>query len=137
MALEDLASTTEQLFGVSCVLTADGAASLPDDVATQLYYMAQEAVTNAVKHGEASNITVELQAAGDTTTLAIEDDGMGFAADEDGAQGMGLHLMRYRAGMIDGFLDIRPRSDGGTLMVCSFPTPPTEEGESMACVGKP
>lgn len=134
VALEELASTTEQLFDVSCVLTADRAASLPDDVATQLYYMAQEAVTNAVKHGKAGNITLALRATGDTTTLAVEDDGMGFPADGERAQGMGLHIMRYRAGIIDGSLDIRRRPDGGTVVLCSFPTPATEEGESKADV---
>jgi nitrate/nitrite-specific signal transduction histidine kinase len=62
-----------------------------------------------------------LTAAQDSGRLVIKDDGKGIPEGAASAQGMGLHIMRYRSGMIGGVLKIRPGSTRGTIVACTFP----------------
>jgi signal transduction histidine kinase len=121
-ALQELMANTEQLFDVSCTLKCEKAVSIDDvSVAINLYRIAREAITNAIKHGKAKNIGIELTAKNDCLTLMVENDGLGFPAGPSHGEGMGLKIMRYRAEMINGSLDIRKGSDGGTIVTCVFP----------------
>jgi len=54
-------------------------------------------------------------------TLAIKDDHRGIAENPSGTQGMGMHIMNYRAGMIGGALEVRPDRSSGTVVTCLFP----------------
>jgi PAS domain S-box-containing protein len=125
-ALRQLAQQSEQLLGVACVVQAnDAPAKLSETSATHLYRIAQEAITNAVKHGKAK--TIEISCRRDVEqrqlVLAISDDGKGIGAKQSEKGGMGLHIMRYRAHSIGGELTITPRKGGGTIVRCECPWP--------------
>jgi PAS domain S-box-containing protein len=117
-ALQELGYRTESMLGIACRIRAD---SLPDCcsllAATHLYRIAQEAVNNAVRHGQAKNIEISLKALGTAMRLTIRDDGTGFA--EPRGRGLGLRIMDYRARVIGGHLEIRSNPGTGTTVVCS------------------
>jgi hypothetical protein len=122
-ALSELASRIEKMFHVSCQFEHSPSVRVRDPAkATHLYRIAQEAVSNAIKHGQASRITLELIAGPKRATLRVKDNGAGFSgnAPEPGA-GMGLRIMRYRAGIIGGSLQLEANPDGGVSVVCSVP----------------
>jgi signal transduction histidine kinase len=120
--LEELAINTEQLFNIACTFTCDKA-DLLSRISTpiNLYRIAQEAITNAVKHGKAENIKVKLTSQQDTVTLTVENDGLEFPAGPGHAEGMGLKIMRYRAELMNSSLDIRKSARGGTIVTCVVP----------------
>ena len=128
VALEDLASSVAKHNNVNCTCTVSpGFVNPPTDVATHLYRIAQEAVTNAVKHGLTKEIDIELSTNPLHTVLSIHDkgNGRGITELEPKRQGMGLRIMKYRADMIGGILDIqRSQSGSGTTVVCTIPTSP-------------
>ena len=120
-ALQELAVTTEQLFGIRCTFDCDEPVPIDDAaVAVHLYRIAQEAVTNAIKHGHAENIVLRLAPDRDMLTLTIESDGLDFPEAPPKNKGMGLHIMDYRAEMIDGTLDVHRGARGGTIVTCAF-----------------
>lgn len=120
-ALQELAASTEKLFKVSCTFRCEGSACpLDNAVATHLYRIAQEALTNAVKHGKARRARVRLARVHNRFLLTIKDDGVGFPKTPRDGKGMGLRIMRYRAGMIGGSLTIQADPDGGTNVTCSL-----------------
>lgn len=90
-------------------------------VATHLYRIAQEAVSNALRHSGARNVHIALELDGVATALRIEDDGVGLSGNVLEAGGMGVRTMRYRAGLIGGKLAVGPGPNGGTLVECRLP----------------
>jgi signal transduction histidine kinase len=121
-ALEELAASTEQLFDVSCTLKREKAVSINEgSVMINLYRIAQEAITNAIKHGKSKHIKIGLTAKNNSLILTVENDGLDFPAGETREEGMGLKIMRYRAEMIDGSLDIRRGTNGGAIVTCVLP----------------
>jgi signal transduction histidine kinase len=124
----ELGSNMERLFGVPCKVQIGGDVPKIDDVTRRhLYYVAQEAVTNAVKHGEAKNISIRVLRFGDQCELLVRDDGTGFSNKPNTSNGMGLHIMRYRAHMIHASFSIRPGADGGTVVCLSWPSPKSKK----------
>lgn len=125
-SLGDLANRTRALYGIECTLNVDGQPrEFANETALQLYRIAQEAVTNAIKHGRPQRVTLHLHFSKDANTLGIEDDGCGIAALQTGGssvlhEGMGLRVMKHRAALIGGTLDIRSGSVKGTRVVCTF-----------------
>ncbi|HUG93843.1 MAG TPA: ATP-binding protein, partial [Planctomycetaceae bacterium] len=119
-ALEDLATVTSKQCNVRCTFRCEQPVEVErNEAATELFRIAQEATTNAVKHGQASRITLSLKASGRELTLRVQDDGVGI--DEDRARtagGMGLRIMRYRASAIGAKLAVRRLPAGGTLLTC-------------------
>ncbi|MBI3191291.1 MAG: histidine kinase, partial [Pedosphaera parvula] len=91
-------------------------------VATHLYRIAQEAVSNAIRHGRAKRIEIRLSQKDGALLLSIQDNGTGLPPDLAGRKGMGLRIMSYRAGMIGAFLTIENRTRSGAQVICSFPT---------------
>jgi signal transduction histidine kinase len=121
-ALQLWAGEIEDLFGISCKFQCETAVLIHDDaMATHLYHIAQEAVNNAIKHGSARSILIRLASENGCGTLLISDDGSGISEVRGNAQGMGLHIMSYRAGMVGGKLDIAPHPVRGTVVTCTFP----------------
>ena len=89
-ALRELAVKTESYFGVHCRFGADARAGIQDNTtATQLYYIVQEAVNNAIRHGKARNIVMELREKNGQLILSVDDDGRGMAEVSEGG-GMGF-----------------------------------------------
>ena len=121
-ALQLWASEVEDLFGISCRFQCETAVLIHDDTAaTHLYHIAQESVNNAFKHGQARNILIRLVAENGRGTLLIKDDGGGIAENRGNSQGMGLHIMNYRASMIGGTLEVARDPVQGTAVTCIFP----------------
>jgi signal transduction histidine kinase len=121
-ALQVHAAEVEDLFGISCQFHCDAPVLIKDStVATHLYHIAQEAITNGVKHGRAHNILVRLSQANGRGALVVRDDGQGMIEPELDHAGMGLQIMRYRAEMIGGTLEIRSDKGQGTSVSCRFP----------------
>jgi signal transduction histidine kinase len=86
-------------------------------VANQLYQIAQEAVTNSVKHAAAKQIQIRLAIDGPELCLSIIDDGVGFP-NEPRSEGLGLHLMRHGAALSGGTFDVRRNGKNGTIATC-------------------
>src|SRR6185436_14466993 len=102
-ALEDLAARDTDLFKASCHFECPQPVLIQDNnVATHLYRIAQEATTNAIKHGQAQRIEIRLSSAPGQITLTVSDDGVGLQAGARPQKGMGLRIMNHRAGMIGG-----------------------------------
>ncbi|MGB2821338.1 MAG: PAS domain S-box protein [Phycisphaerae bacterium] len=121
-ALRQLAEEVTEVFGVQCDLLArDSPAMADDSVALHLYRIAQEATSNAIKHGHAKRVTISLTMEGNENVLKVEDDGCGIADQlpEDG--GMGLAVMEYRATIVGGTLSVQRLRRHGTLITCSVP----------------
>jgi PAS domain S-box-containing protein len=121
-ALQHYASEVSELFHVSCRLECSDPILVHDDtLADHLHRLAQEAVTNAVKHGRARSITIGLAVVKGGGVLTIRDDGRGFDAAHRNESGLGMRIMSYRAKMIGGSLSVQSSVSGGTLVRCSFP----------------
>ena len=121
-ALQLHAAEIEDLFGISCQFHCDPPVLITDgNVATHLYHIAQEAVTNAVRHGRARDILIRLSETDNRGTLLVRDDGQGLVEPPNDHPGMGLQIMRYRADMIRGKLELRSEKAHGTSVTCKFP----------------
>lgn len=120
-ALHELASYTENLYNVSCQFNCATPVQIKDNnIATHLYRIAQEAVTNAIKHGRAAEIIITLATYGDFTTLTVEDNGIGIPQVFPSDGGLGLRIMACRASMIGGSFHVARNADKGTRVICSF-----------------
>ena len=118
VALQNLAETISEQSGINCVLRGEELIPIHDStVANQLYRIAQEAVTNSVKHADASQIDIRLALDGPELCLSIADDGVGFP-DNPQSEGLGLHLMRHAAALSGGTFDIRRNGRKGTIATC-------------------
>ncbi|HSI14185.1 MAG TPA: sensor histidine kinase [Chthoniobacter sp.] len=123
-ALRALAGSTAHSVGVRCVFECPTPVPLKNPaVAIQLYRIAQEAVTNAIKHATAGEIRIGLERAGETVTMEVEDDGVGLPENESPATGIGLRVMRHRAQIIGGALEIGASPAGGTRVSCHTQCP--------------
>jgi signal transduction histidine kinase len=121
-ALRELATNTEKIFGVACrIECVETVPVLATTAATHLYRIAQEAVSNAIKHGKATQLVIRLRRAEERLDLDVVDNGTGMTKAPPRNDGMGLRIMRYRAGMINGLLSIEPGEGGGTRVSCSVP----------------
>jgi two-component system CheB/CheR fusion protein len=117
-SLRELAARTDNLKNVHCAFKCEDPIVISDSsTATHLYRIAQEAVTNALKHANPEHILIELGADDGHLVLQVADDGCGFDPEKTKAQ-MGLTTMQYRAGLIGGKLSITPVENGGTLLTC-------------------
>ena len=121
-ALDNWAAEITELFNIGCRFECRHPVFINDEVtAEQLYRLAKEAVTNAVKHSRASSITIELAEGKDGGELTIRDDGCGFDVSPKGQSGLGLRIMSYRARTINGSLTVDSSLNGGTVVKCAFP----------------
>lgn len=121
-ALGDLAAHAEELFEISCRFKAEGSIPhLEPGTINQMYKIAQEAVTNAIKHGKAKKVDISLVNGSDTLILKIKNDGLPFPDLESRSTGMGLKIMNYRASIIGASLEIKGTGSKGTLVACSLP----------------
>ena len=121
-ALHELAANAERMFGMSCHIEAPQTVPLQAPaVTTHLYRIAQEAVSNAIKHGKAKEVTIRLTSEPERVLLQILDKGVGLCLPLAPRGGMGLSIMRYRAGMIGASFSIENGPAGGAIVTCSVP----------------
>lgn len=125
MALIELASNVERLFGITCTFEYNSPVLMTDNAAaTHLYRIAQEALNNAIKHGKADNVTIAMKQDGESSVLTITDNGVGMGGTQNRGKGMGLNIMQYRASMIGAVLEIKEPKTGGCVISCTFPDRP-------------
>ena len=121
-ALQTLAYNVRRLFHVSCTFVCDRFwARLCRETESHLYRIAQEAVHNAIVHGHAERIEIELTYVDDKGVLTVGDNGVGLPEDVPSRDGIGLRTMDYRAREIHGCLKLAQRSPRGTIVTCVFP----------------
>lgn len=91
-------------------------------VLQQVQRIIREALVNAVKHAGARHIRAQLHCRPHgIVRLEVDDDGCGLSSKSDSGQGMGLKIMRYRAEMIGGLLEVDNAKGGGCQVVCQAP----------------
>jgi two-component system, NarL family, sensor histidine kinase NreB len=120
-ALQELTTTVRDIFRVNVSFNPRTPVLVNDNVAaTHLFRIAQEAISNALKHGSARNVKVELETNNDEISLSVSDDGRGFSPGTS-SSGMGLRIMKYRAGMIAGKVQVQSTAGRGTKVICTAP----------------
>ena len=114
-AVQNRLEAVEMRSGMEARLILDGSTSFPENIGDQFYRIAQEALNNVVKHAQADNVTVFLQANDGLIGLEIVDDGRGFdLAKVENGGGMGLRTMQERAEKINGRFSINTAPQQGT-----------------------
>jgi signal transduction histidine kinase len=128
-ALRALASATEGLHKIQVRVDGEPPKDLHDGkIATELYRIAQEAVTNSVKHAQAKTITIRMLGDTGLTRLQIVDDGIGIPSPEP-PDGAGLRIMRYRAASLGASLAVERGIKGGTVVTCTLREAPSSRKE--------
>lgn len=123
-ALRSLAARASERFGMRVTFRdcVDVPLRLNETNATHLYRIAQEALTNVMRHSLATEVSITLETIGNELHLRIEDNGCGFAPHvTEGGTGLGLKLMRYRAQMVGGDLSLESSPSGGASVRCTCP----------------
>ncbi|GEM_PF-6095776 len=131
-----LASTTTSLFGIACQFRCEKPVRLENEaVATQLYYIAHEAVNNACKHAKARSILITIESSRECLTLTVEDDGCGLPEKPAPVEGMGLGTMHYRAKLIGARLGMRRGGQHGATVECVIPAVSVATERPLAVAG--
>jgi PAS domain S-box-containing protein len=119
-ALRDLVD--REIWRTPCRLEVRPSFHIEDETAAaQLYRIAREAVINANKHAQAHEIVVKLERSHRVIILRVVDDGVGFPDEPKLKQGLGHHIMKYRAQLMGGRLEIHSPTRGGTCVSCYLP----------------
>ncbi len=118
--LKELAASVNRMFDVSCTFTARGALpNIPQSTTAQIYKIAQEAISNAIKHGKARRVSIGLAATSCQLIVTVKNDGLAFTPPSPNNKRMGLRIMDYRASTINATLEIKPAETRGTLVTCA------------------
>lgn len=123
-SLRQLSVNLENLFKVSCQFQCRKPVLVGDNIiSTNLYYIAQEAANNAIKHGKAKQVKIRLAVVRNKLTLSVSDDGVGVPKKFKRNGGLGLQIMNYRSKIIGANLSIQAGRKGGTTVACSLRPP--------------
>jgi PAS domain S-box-containing protein len=121
-ALRELTHDVKNLYDVECTFDAPEPVQIMDHVAaTHLYRITQEAVMNAITHGQASKLVISLINGGGVAYLRIRDNGNGVTQDPERPAGMGLRIMHHRARMIGAKLTVQNEPGDGLIIYCAIP----------------
>jgi signal transduction histidine kinase len=121
-AVEHLVQTFSEASAIRVDLEAQlGEKRLPAEVETTLYRIVQEALTNIVKHAEASTVSVLLVRRNASATVVVEDNGQGFDPTGLGEEGMGIVGMRERVELHEGRLTVESTPGSGATLVAEVP----------------
>ena len=129
-SLSELVGYVEDMYGVVCHLDCDGSCPFTENTAaTHAYYIAHEAVHNAVKHADAKKITIHFSTHNNKIILMVKDDGKGIGSQVND-KGLGLKIMKYRAQRLNASLDIHQNAKGETVVLLEMegPVMPKAEG---------
>lgn len=121
-ALHELAANVQKFSQIECKLECPEPVLIRNHHhATHLFRITQEAINNAVKHGKAKRVVISLKPDNDKIKLTVTDNGRGFPNPPGKkSTGMGLHIMKYRAGMADAALEVQSTTGAGTVVTCLF-----------------
>jgi PAS domain S-box-containing protein len=124
-ALHEHSVNVEKMFHVRCRVDSDSQVPVSNPaMANHLFRLAQEAVSNAIKHGKSTEISIHLKADPGWIYMGVSDNGRGFEPAENfKPDGMGLRIMKFRATMIGGTLTIERNASGGVMVMCTAPNP--------------
>jgi PAS domain S-box-containing protein len=121
-SLEEYAGNQSRMLRVDCRVETRGQVVIRDEsVAAHLFRIVQEAVTNAVRHGKARRIRIQLRQRKGVLSLRVQDNGRGLPAKVAKGRGLGLPTMRYRAEVLGAQLEITSKRGKGTLISCRVP----------------
>lgn len=121
-ALKRLAGQVRTMFKIDCSFRCEGKIPLlPENTVQQLYKIAQEAVTNAIRHAKAGKVQVKLTRRGDNLLLTIRNNGLPLPAMKDQRPGVGLRIMHYRANLVSASLQVKGSPRQGTIVTCLLP----------------
>jgi signal transduction histidine kinase len=135
-SLQELATNTKTVHQVTCALLYHEKIPAGNDmVNSNIYHIAQEAVQNAIRHGGADHIVIEMAYRNMSFSLAVKDNGTGFAPSGE-SSGMGLRIMNYRTKLMGGSLDIES-SDTGTCVTLKLPVSALHFPENRTRLHKP
>jgi PAS domain S-box-containing protein len=120
MALRALVE--RKIWKTPCRLELKTEVSIEDDkVASQLYRILREAVINANKHARATQIVLEVRQAKNDLVFCVTDNGVGISRKPRAGQGLGFHIMQYRAQSIGARLEFESPKKGGSRVACYLP----------------
>ena len=121
-ALSELANEIRTVSGITCEFRCPEPVLIHGAVLRkQLYRIAQEATTNAIKHGNCSQILISLVQRDGEIVLSVADNGAGIKPEAINTEGSGLKIMRYRANMVGGGVSIAPGEEEGSVVTCVVP----------------
>lgn len=121
-SLERLAANAERMFGITCTFREENPPVFHDStIVEHLFRIAQEAISNAVKHGLSSEVHLELFATPEYACLRVTDNGNGFSRHWHEKKGSGMDIMQFRARLIGANLNISNREEGGARLNCILP----------------
>lgn len=122
VAVKQLCERFQRYSGIQCTCEISNEfKNETKSVSLHLYRVVQEALNNAMNHGEADHISVTIEVNEKYLQLVVGDDGIGFSDLENINKGMGIKTMRYRIQTLGGNLKINRTSDGWTQVVCNIP----------------
>ncbi len=124
-ALEEMVRSVDGLQNVRCLFVHSGEFHVGDsETINHLFRIAQEALSNSLKHSHAQQVVVSLERLDKRIVLEVCDDGIGIDSAQqrsaDDNNGAGFRIMKYRADLIGAILDVSPRVGGGTRLRCSL-----------------
>jgi len=123
-AIEKLVRQSERLFRIDCELLASQDVDITERTrAEHVYRIVQEAVNNAVKHGQASEVKVSMIMGHNVLRISIKDNGTGFPKDWRSKEGLGVRIMEFRSRLIGAHFEQHNDADGGAIVTCSVPNP--------------
>ena len=120
--LSGLAANVEKMFGIPCECVMKGEIpAVPENTSAQFYKIAQEAVSNAIKHGKASCVWISVTGNSQKIVFTIKNDGVPFSPPANPKARMGLRTMNYRANTIGATFEIKPNQKNGSIVTCVLP----------------
>ena len=121
-ALQEIATNIDSGGDISCTFQCDNPVAVySNSIATHLYRIAQEATHNAIKHSQGKRVLIGLKKENNQVIMSVRDDGIGFKHPSTRGKTMGLHLMNYRATLINARLDMCSNPNRGTSVTCVIP----------------
>ncbi len=121
-ALKELAKWTTDNTAVSVIVECSDSLEMQNHTtATHVFRIIQEAVSNALRHGQPRQIRLTVRSESGGLRVVIQDDGIGLPFKAEVKQGLGLRIMKYRAGLIGGVLQIVSSDEGGTSVTLTIP----------------
>ncbi len=121
-AVEQFAKQVFNLSHIPCICDVDESIIVKNtETALHLFRMIQEAVNNAVKHSHAGQIVIRLNETSGVLKIVVVDNGKGFDVQQNYHDGMGIHIMRYRAEITGGILNIDSQANKGTKITFTIP----------------
>jgi PAS domain S-box-containing protein len=131
-ALDDLATSMGEQSGIPVTFQSPEWVEMPDHATSmELHRIAQEAVSNALRHGRPRKVHLTIVPQPNGLRLRIMDDGVGLADRPDKGKGLGIRIMEYRASLIGAALRIRPGQEGGTVVTVTLPGSNANEHEDF------